>query len=366
MKLAYDFLMCLVTLMLGILLQYTFPLALTTNGYFFIATCCLAVICLTKVHHKIRLVTGLMFCFVVGSLSFAIHTCQLKQAQTNLAGRYQYLVGIVTDLQFLHHPLYKEHLTIALEGGKFAKFFGGQRLSSQISVYSKTRTAAIIGDKILLKSVSIKPPTKNITENDLSLAKTGSCATVFLASKYQYKILEQGADSLRSTLWNLRQKIYASITQHLSPQTAAYTGLLFFGNKQHEATTELQNVFARWGLSHYLARSGLHIVLLVAMWFMLLRFIPIHIRFKTLIFSAFILLYAICSWESTSFLRAFFVFLCTQSGLWLGRETQTLHLLTIICMGMILYNPFLIFYLDFQLTFGLTFGLLTFSKHLMD
>ena len=365
MKQAYDFLICLVSLMLGILLEYTHPLGLAINGYISIAACCLTAACFTQVSQKIRVAAGMFLCFIVGSFTFAIHTQQLKQAQISLAGRYQYLVGIVTDVQLLHHPLYQEHLTIALEGGKLAKFFGGQRLNSQVSIYSKAHTTAVIGDKILLKSVSIKPPIKNMTENDLSLAKAGSSATVFLASRYQCKILERGADGIRATLWRLRQTIYNSVIRHLSAQTAAYTGLLFFGNKQHDTTTDLQNIFARWGLSHYLARSGLHIVLLVAMWFALLRFIPINIRFKTLIFSAFVLLYALCSWESTSFLRALFVFLFTQSGLWLGRETKTLHLLTIVCMGMILYNPFLIFYLDFQLTFGLTFGLLTFSKHLM-
>lgn len=365
MKQAYDFLICLAAMMLGIYLEYTCPLGLSTTGYLGIWACCLIGLSLTKISQNIRLFSGSIFCLVIGSLAFAINAKQLKNSQIDLAGQYQYLVGIVRDIQLLQHPLYREQLSIALESGKLSKFFKGTRLKSQISAYSKTLTSASIGDKILIKFVAIKPPTKHITATDLSLAKTGSCATVFLSNKYQYKILEYATDHLRAKIWQMRQKIYNKIIDHLSSQAAAYIGLLFFGNKQHKDTVELQDIFSYWGLSHYLARSGLHIVLLIAMWLILLRFIPVNIRLKNVFFSFFVLIYTACSWESTSFLRALFVFLFTQSGLWIGRETQALHLLTIICMGMILYNPFLIFYLDFQLTFGLTLGLLAFSKNLV-
>lgn len=350
--------------MLGIFLESITPLGLTANLWLFLAACGAVLICLIKLSQKIRVLVGILFCLVAGQLILATHAAILKQDQKALAGRYRYLVGIVTDRQLLQHPLFKENLVVALESGKHDKFFAGQRLHSSIMVYSRTITTAAIGDKILLRNVAIKPPQEQLSENDLSLAKQGTAATVFTATNYQCKILEKEADSLRAKIWQWRQTIYTGITKNLSPLSGAYIGLLFFGNKQHDATTTLQDVFARWGLSHYLARSGLHIVLLIGMWFVLLRLLPIHTRVKNLFLCLFIIMYSFCSWESTSYLRALFVFLFAQGGLWFGREIKTLHLLTIVCMGMILYNPFLIFYLDFQLTFGLTFGLLTFSKHL--
>ena len=365
MKQAYNFLLCLAGLIFGILLENIAPLGITPLCICFFISCIGVLLSLTSRRKSLHLTAALALSFTTGHLVFALHAAALKQEQVKLSGHYGYLVGLVTNKQFLQHPLYQEHLTVDLEGGKHAKLFTGQRLHASVGVYAKTATTANIGDKILFKNVAIKPPSKQFTSNDLGLAKQGIIATIFTASKYQYRILERESNSLRATIWQWRQALYNRVITNLSPLSAAYSSLLFFGNKQHALTSKLQDKFALWGLSHYLARSGLHIVLLIAMWFIILRLIPLNIRFKNLFLCVFIGIYALCSWESTSFLRALFVFLLAQGGLWLGREIKTLHLLTLVCMGMILYNPFLIFYLDFQLTFGLTFGLLTFSKYLV-
>jgi competence protein ComEC len=365
MKQAYNFLLCLAALILGILLESIEPLGITPLYTSFFISSVSTLLSLTSRRKSLQLTAALVLSLTTGHLVFALHTQVLKQEQAKLSGHYGYLVGLVASKELLQHPLYQEHLTVKLEGGKHTKLFTGQRLHGNIGVYIKTPTTANIGDKILFKNVAIKPPSKKITSNDLSLARQGIVATVFAASKYQYKILERESDSLKATIWQWRQVLYNRFITNFSPLSAVYSSLIFFGNKQHALTCNLQDKFALWGLSHYLARSGLHIVLLIAMWFIILRLIPLNIRFKNFFLCLFIGIYTLCSWESISFLRALFVFLLAQGGLWLGREIKTLHLLTLVCMGMILYNPFLIFYLDFQLTFGLTFGLLTFSKHLV-
>ncbi|MBM3887040.1 ComEC/Rec2 family competence protein [Candidatus Dependentiae bacterium] len=365
MKQAYNFFTCLISLVAGIMLQFIAPLSFFQLNIIFIANCIFSTfLLLTSSDKKLHIAAAITTSLAFGSLIFALHIELFKQKQATLSGHYNYLVGIVGNKQEIQHPLYQEYLTITLEGGKIAKFFTGQRLHADIGVYTKTKTNSNIGDKILLKKASIKPATKKFTTNDLFLAKQGIAATTFLANKYQYCILEKEVENLRAVLWIWRQKIYANLTEKLRPLHKTYVGLLFFGNKQHDLTNKLQDNFAIWGLSHYLARSGLHIVLLILMWLTILRFIPCNLRIKNIFLSTFILIYTFCSWESTSFLRALFIFLLAQGGIWLDREVKTLHLLTFVCMGMILYNPFLIFYLDFQLTFGLTFGLLIFSKYL--
>lgn len=364
MKQAYDFLYCLAGLIAGIYIQYLDPLPDTFLLCLAFAGLILAGCCFKINTHFLRLKTSILWCFIIGQTVFSIHAHLLKKEQQALSGHYLYLTGLITDTHHLAHPLYAERLTMILEGGKYKKLPTGRRLHSTVQVYSKTVSGATIGDKVLLKNISLKPMPSHFTEADISLAKEGIAATLFTSSPFQLRILEKESSGVRAWLWQWRQAIYQRFSDKLSPLTTAYSGLLFFGNKQHQQTTALQDNFAYWGLSHYLARSGLHIVLLIAMWFMILRFFPIHIRLKNLFLCFFILSYAFCSWESTSFLRALFVFLLAQTSVWLGRETKTLHLLTLVCMGMILYNPFLIFYLDFQLTFGLTFGLLTFSKYL--
>lgn len=364
MKQAYNFILCLAGLVFGIFLGNQITQELASAFFTFIAASCLLVMSARLARTSIQIAASITLSIAAGILAFTLHMYLFKKNQLQLSGHYLYLVGIVTDKKILAHTRYQEFLTVKLEGGKHEKLFTGQRLDAQIGVYSQCTSNTSLGDKILLKKISIKPTSKTISPDDVSLAKQNIAATIFISNTWQCRILEKEHNSIWFKLWEWREKTYNRLIKKLSPINGAYVGLLFFGNKQHTAITQLQDVFSYWGLSHYLARSGLHIVLLISMWFIFLRFIPIHIKLKNLILCLFLILYLICSWDSTSFLRALFVFLLTQGGLWLERETETLYLLSIICIGMTLHNPLLIFYLDFQLTFGLTFGLLSFSKKL--
>ena len=356
--------LCLVGVILGILLESVTPLGINTLFFIFTSSCIIAMLSIFSKRTNLHILAACTLSIAAGNMIFALHAKKLKNEQSLLTGHYAYLVGIITNKQQLQHTLYQEYFTIKLEGGKQDTMRTGKRLQQAIGIYTKHLTAGHIGDKILLKNVTIKKPSQKFTLSDLSLAKQGIVALVFTATKNQCRILEQAYDNVRTMIWKWREKIYKRFKQRLSINGNAYVSLLFFGNKQNTLTSTLQDKFALWGLSHYLARSGLHIVLLIAMWFILLRLLPINIRFKSILLSLFVITYAFCSWESTSFLRAFFVFLLAQCGFLMNKQVMTLHLLTIVCMGMIIYNPFLIFYLDFQLTFGLTFGLLIFSKYL--
>src|SRR3990167_3930800 len=117
-------------------------------------------------------------------------------------------------------------------------------------------------------------------------------------------------------------------------------------------------LFQQWGLSHVLARSGLHLVIFVFIWRWLLNFLPLSFYRKNLLLLFISLVYALCSWPSVSFIRAWyaliFYFFC---ALFLRRPSHTLHIISLVYCIILFLNPLQLFFLDFQLSFLLTYAL---------
>lgn len=239
-----------------------------------------------------------------------------------------------------------------------------QHFSCDVLVYTTSPTHVEVDDLVQLKYVEVKPSTNPENQKPSYqdyLFKEGIVSSLFIAGGNQISTLHRSSWSMRRTLWKIRKTISASINAKLNPETRVYFNLIFLGNKHQENNTELREFFGYWGLSHYLARSGLHIVLFIIMWTYLLCMVPIHLFFKRLLLIVICVMYDLVSWTSVPFARAYYAFLLMKVGELLGLQINYLHILSLLCMSMLLFNPLLILFLDFQLTFLLTFILIIIS-----
>lgn len=148
---------------------------------------------------------------------------------------------------------------------------------------------------------------------------------------------------------------------HSSLSATAFTlfASIFLGKKElasHEMDP-IKDRFKIWGILHYLARSGLHVLLFVMLWIWILAWVPLPFAAKELVMVVLIIGYHFLSWSSVSFLRAFAMFLLYKICRIHNLQINVLHLLALTCMGTLLINPFQLFFLDFQLSFALTFAL---------
>jgi len=127
------------------------------------------------------------------------------------------------------------------------------------------------------------------------------------------------------------------------------------GNKKNTLTIKRNMQF--WGIVHYLARSGLHVVIFIAIWQTLLKFLPVSFLFKEIILILLLGLYSVMSWASIPFYRAFYTFLAIRTSS--ITYTRLYYIPTLACISLffLIYNPLLLFSLDFQLSFGITFAL---------
>ena len=227
--------------------------------------------------------------------------------------------------------------------------------------YSYTPINAQIGDSILAKNIILKKPkqtsimAQNRNFNDY-LIKENILNCVFIRKLY-YKIIYSPKLNLNRWIQNKKYSIYSSLKEKITPETFSFFSSIFLGYKKLLYSSNLRQKFGYWGISHYLARSGLHIVLFILLWSFLLGFLPLNIYIKRVLLLCVCLIYQIFSWISISFIRAFCVFLIYQTGKIFNKQTNFLHILTLVCLIILLFNPMQLFFLDFQLSFALTFAL---------
>lgn len=149
----------------------------------------------------------------------------------------------------------------------------------------------------------------------------------------------------------------------LSPLTSKLYSSIFIGKKTINFDDCDKELFCNWGLSHFLARSGLHVTIFATIILSAVKFIPfIPIQLKGLITLLLLIIYFIFSWSSISFLRSFYMLAIVMLGNVLGQKSNSLHLVSLVCLWILFSNPYELFCADFQLSFGLTFALIFSAK----
>ncbi len=137
---------------------------------------------------------------------------------------------------------------------------------------------------------------------------------------------------------------------------------LFLGNRQeHMSLHETRKKFKEWGIMHYLARSGLHLIFFIYLLNLLFKILPLPFMIRQLISLLILLSYSLLSWPSVSFNRALFALMLKKVGLLLKMQLNLLNILSCVCCITLYRNPILISFLDFQLSFGITYALIYFN-----
>ncbi len=238
-----------------------------------------------------------------------------------------------------------------------------KKLSQQplMQVYLFRSIPVKVGDEINVCNLVYKR-TKNKAYQDY-LAKEGITATLFLPY-VQYQLLNRPKMSFIRWRSNLRERINSQLAKSLSRSTYALVCTLLLGKKPPSDTyTSMRSICSCWGIVHYLARSGLHVVLIIWAWTLLLGLLPIHFYVKQVILLMLIGLFHLLTWPSISFMRALITFLLYKINILSGRNSQPLHILSLTTLIILIHNPLQLFFLDFQLSFGLTCALAWFNEH---
>lgn len=266
--------------------------------------------------------------------------------------------GTVASIEKIQNARHRWHLIIDLKSVCATNTILATQES--VALYCVYNPKVSIGDTIALSDVVFKKIEKQ--EFNLYLAKEKICATVFI-DKPQITIIEHPQWNLNRTIAQLRNNIFCSVQQAMNHQTFALFSSIFLGNRaavKQQMDSE-KEPFKCWGTSHYLARSGLHLVIFGIIWHFILGFLPLLFIGKQLFLIVLIILYSVLSWASVSFNRALIMFFIAKFCLLTRNRLHYVHLITLATLLVLFLNPLQLFYLDFQLSFGLTFALAWFS-----
>jgi competence protein ComEC len=301
--------------------------------------------------------------FILGAYLLVIQNNRYNLMCSEFDGKTLDLIAKVTSKKKPYANKWKEILELSVEQYREEGEQAYNQTNFNLQCYSTQNTNIQVDDIIKLEDIKIRVPEAKSGSYKNYLIKEGFLCSIFLYKKIT-NIIHSPKFSIKRWISNTKNKLCTSLQSKITLGTFTYFSLIFLGNSGRKDADKLRSKFNHWGISHYLARSGLHIILLILIWTFFLRFIPVTLNFKKLFLIFICLIYSIFSWSSIPFARAFYAFIITEVGKILNFQTNFLHILSIICMTVLLFNPMQLFFLDFQLTFALTFALSFVSKFL--
>ncbi len=213
--------------------------------------------------------------------------------------------------------------------------------------------------KILIKNIFLKHPNSAsyqdylIRENIWAVAHQKS---FYYQTLKKPSLFMQQIDELCSLPLKATNHTFSQLTHSL------YLSI-FCGKKiKSQTTTKMKELFQYWGISHHLARSGLHLVILISLLLFLLSFIPCSAFRKQWLIVIMLCIYYAMTYPSVAFLRAFYMYLFYTLCKQLYIPSNPIHILLITTLVILTANPHHLFFLDFQLSFSITLLILWFCQ----
>ncbi|MBN1549233.1 ComEC/Rec2 family competence protein [Candidatus Babeliales bacterium] len=291
-------------------------------------------------------IVGIALC---GAISYLSHIQPYYDfIRTTQDGPYD-ILATVSDIHPYEHPFLRTKLTLTMHDLRTDA--GWATLKGAIDIYLPYTPYLEIDDLIQVNALYLTQ--KNLSYFSL---REYCYATVF-PQHLSYLLIEKQRWSPRRWIQKHRRNLYERIKQKLTPQTFGLFSALFLGHKTSE-THEYAPAFRNWGISHYLARSGLHLMIIMLLWNTLLSFLQLSVLTELIIMISIVGIYTMLSWSSVSFLRALLM--------WMGHKLLRLHhlpyttldLLIVVAGIVLITNPINLMCLDFQLSFSLTAALI--------
>src|SRR5699024_229047 len=167
-------------------------------------------------------------------------------------------------------------------------------------------------------------------------------------------------------IYNFRTFLLQSAADKLEEETYQWFSALILGD-DNALENETIDLFQRWGLSHILAISGLHVGIIVGLiYFIFVRFSITTKEKAQVIIMIFLPIYAILAGSEPSVLRASFMIVVVLLFHRYQIRYQYADVISIIFLLLILYDPYIVYHIGFQFSFAVTFGLLLSHQIMRD
>ena len=294
--------------------------------------------------------------FVISSCIIGICLMQghqwLYQRRRVLIAEAEKIGGSIVEIKSIQDKKWLQLYVVSIESIDDQILWMQGRLQCTISKSAPYQE----GDLILItkESKNIRLHQKN--EFDLYLAKEQLWGWLYLKPE-NCLLIRHNQSKMQSYFFQIKQNVKTAYKGLQEPARTLY-GTLFLGIDKVLPQDPLKHVFNYWGIIHYLARSGLHIMLFVFLWRTVFYYLCGRKRSWIYVVAPFVCIYVLVTPGSISFMRGVWSFLLLMIALLIKRPYHLPHLLVMLAVLFLFYNPYILFFLDFQLSFSLTYTLL--------
>lgn len=264
--------------------------------------------------------------------------------------------GTVVDYAFMPHLPLRHKIIVSLDTLCLDITLKHQKARGYtIALHTKQSYQHLVGSHVKIHNIVLKPSSVSFSLFCIRNKLLGSAHKPLL----HYEILNIPTYSFTRFICSYKQRMLHFFKEHIHHKTFALFSTLFLGNNDliKKNVQSYQNTFQNWGIVHYLARSGLHLVIVTMLFEYMLYCIPWSFTVGRIVILLCGLLYWILTWTSLSFSRAFILFILSHTARVFRRPHHFLHMLLLTGFIFLIFNPVTLFFIDFQLTFGITLAL---------
>ena len=196
----------------------------------------------------------------------------------------------------------------------------------------------------------------NLVDRELSAQEEGIYAT-FSIGKQNLKILNTSDKfSLQEFCYQIEQSFLQSMYQAMPENDANMIFAMLFG-VYNNIEKNILEAYSITGIIHILSVSGSHISLISLFLLSLGKFLHLPRFLNLILLLIIIIFYTILCGASVPVVRASVMGLLSIIALYLEEKSTAQHLLSIIALILLLFDPLLLFNISFQLSFASTAGL---------
>ena len=210
-------------------------------------------------------------------------------------------------------------------------------------------------DEVVIKGRLEKPENFSNFNYEMYLANQGISGII---KKSEVEVISKH----NFFIFDFKKKAEEIVLKNLSISKAGMLNATILGETDN-MNSELKQKLGFTGISHVIAISGQHIVLLCVIMLSFLSYIKVERKKSIIITFLFILFYVILIDFPASALRAFIMMSFVLFAELLGRQSDSLRSLVIAALLILIFNPLALVYdLGFQLSFLAVLGIIFFNR----